>query len=156
MRAKAGAGEAARTATCDFRLVRRAASTRDDIAILTRQLATLVGAGIPLVEALAALVDQVEHERLKRISRQVKQRVNEGTSLADALAEPPQGLQQPVRQHDPRGRELGRAGRGAHPARRLHRGPGRAAQQGASARMAYPAIMVLMAIVIVDDPVRRS
>jgi general secretion pathway protein F len=46
----------------------------------------LVHAGIPLVEALNALVEQVEHDRLKRILSDVKQRVNEGASLADALA----------------------------------------------------------------------
>ena len=39
----------------------------DDVAIITRQLAVLVNAGIPLVEALTALVEQVEHERLKRV-----------------------------------------------------------------------------------------
>jgi general secretion pathway protein F len=61
----------------------------DDVAIMTRQLAVLVGAGIPLVEALSALVDQVEHERLKRVVSNVKQRVNEGSSLADALAAHP-------------------------------------------------------------------
>src|SRR6266568_2196714 len=58
----------------------------DDLAITTRQLAVLVGAGVPLVEALTALVEQVEHERLKRIVSDVRQRVNEGSSLADALA----------------------------------------------------------------------
>jgi general secretion pathway protein F len=58
----------------------------DDLAITTRQLAVLIHAGIPLVEALAALVEQVEHERLKRVISDVKQRVNEGASLADALA----------------------------------------------------------------------
>ena len=57
----------------------------DDIAITTRQLAVLVGAGVPLVEALGALVDQVDHERMKRIVSEVRQRVNEGSSLADAL-----------------------------------------------------------------------
>jgi general secretion pathway protein F len=57
-----------------------------ELAISTRQLAVLVGAGIPLVESLTALVDQVEHEKLKRILGDVKQRVNEGSSLADALA----------------------------------------------------------------------
>jgi len=61
----------------------------DDLAIMTRQLAVLVGAGIPLVEALTALVDQVEHERLKRVVSNVKQRVNEGASLADALGAHP-------------------------------------------------------------------
>ena len=58
----------------------------DDIAITTRQLATLLGAGVTLVESLTALVDQAEKERLKRILSDVKQRVNEGSSLADALS----------------------------------------------------------------------
>src|SRR5512137_1414090 len=61
----------------------------DDLAIMTRQLAVLVHAGIPLVEALAALVEQVEHERLKRVISDVRQRVNEGGSLADALGAHP-------------------------------------------------------------------
>ena len=55
------------------------------LAIATRQFAVLVNAGIPLVESLGALVEQVEHERLKRVLSDVKQRVNEGVSLADAL-----------------------------------------------------------------------
>ncbi len=58
----------------------------DDVAVTTRQLAVLVGAGVPLVESLAALVDQVDHERMKRVVSDVKQRVNEGSSLADAMA----------------------------------------------------------------------
>jgi general secretion pathway protein F len=58
----------------------------EEVSIMTRQLATLVGAGIPLVEALTALVDQIDHERLKRVVSQVKQRVNEGSTLADAMA----------------------------------------------------------------------
>src|SRR5216684_4688470 len=58
-----------------------------DLAIATRQLATLIAAGIPLVEALTALVDQVEQPRLKKIMGVVKQKVNEGSSLADALKE---------------------------------------------------------------------
>ncbi len=57
----------------------------DDVAITTRQLAVLIGAGVPLVEALGALVDQVDHERMKRVVSDVRQRVNEGSSLADAM-----------------------------------------------------------------------
>jgi general secretion pathway protein F len=60
-----------------------------DLAIATRQLATLIAAGIPLVDALSALVDQVEQPRLKRIMGAIKQKVNEGSSLADALNEHP-------------------------------------------------------------------
>jgi general secretion pathway protein F len=61
----------------------------EDLAVMTRQLAVLIHAGIPLVESLAALVEQVEHERLKRVVSEVRQRVNEGGSLADALAAHP-------------------------------------------------------------------
>jgi general secretion pathway protein F len=61
----------------------------DDVAVATRQLAVLVNAGIPLVDALTALVEQVDHERLKRVLSAVKQRVNEGSSLADALGQHP-------------------------------------------------------------------
>jgi general secretion pathway protein F len=73
--------------TDDIRLgkLTRARITTDDIAIATRQLATLLAAGVSLVEALTALVDQTEKERLKRTLSDVKQRVNEGSSLADAL-----------------------------------------------------------------------
>lgn len=58
-----------------------------DIALATRQLSTLVGAGIPLVQALGALAEQIEHKRLQSIVVGVRDRVNEGISLADALAQ---------------------------------------------------------------------
>lgn len=56
-----------------------------ELSVATRQLATLVAAGVPLVEALGALVQQIEHRRLKNIFAGVRDRVNEGASLADAL-----------------------------------------------------------------------
>ncbi|HZN93680.1 MAG TPA: type II secretion system F family protein, partial [Myxococcales bacterium] len=59
----------------NLRKLTRARVTSDDIAILTRQLATLLGAGVALVEGLTALVEQTEKERLKRIMSDVKQRV---------------------------------------------------------------------------------
>jgi general secretion pathway protein F len=57
-----------------------------DLAIATRQLATLIGAAVPLVESLGALSEQVESQRLKAAIGGVRDRVNEGASLADALA----------------------------------------------------------------------
>jgi general secretion pathway protein F len=56
-----------------------------DLALTTRQLATLVGAGIPLVSALRAITDQTENARLKAVLGQVRDRVNEGAALADAM-----------------------------------------------------------------------
>src|SRR5512136_903568 len=64
----------------------------EDLAVATRQLAVLVHAGIPLVDALTALVEQADHERLKRVLSAVKQRVNEGSSLADALTAHPKAF----------------------------------------------------------------
>lgn len=61
----------------------------DDISIMTRQLSTLVKAKIQIVEALAALQDQVENEALRVILSEVKQDVNQGASLAKALEKHP-------------------------------------------------------------------
>ncbi len=63
-----------------------------EIALMTRQLASLVKANIPLVEALNAMVDQTETERLKVILSQVRQDVNEGLSLAKATAKHPKAF----------------------------------------------------------------
>ncbi|HEY5658694.1 MAG TPA: type II secretion system inner membrane protein GspF [Myxococcota bacterium] len=57
-----------------------------DLALATRQMSTLLGAGIPLLEALRALTEQVENPKLKSVFGDVRDRVNEGASLADALA----------------------------------------------------------------------
>lgn len=56
-----------------------------EVAMMTRQLATLIGAGIPLFESLNALIEQVEKESLKRALTQVREQVREGTSFAKAL-----------------------------------------------------------------------
>jgi general secretion pathway protein F len=61
-----------------------------DVAMMTRQLATLVNAGIPLVEAVTALTEQVDKMELKRVLTQVRDRLNEGSSLAKALEPHPQ------------------------------------------------------------------
>jgi general secretion pathway protein F len=61
----------------------------NEIALMVRQLASLIKANIPLVEALNALVEQTDNERLKVILAQVRQDVNEGSSLAKAVASHP-------------------------------------------------------------------
>jgi general secretion pathway protein F len=61
-----------------------------DVAVLSRQMATLIGAGIPLFESLNALIEQVENEQLKRALTQVREQVREGTSFAKALEAHPQ------------------------------------------------------------------
>lgn len=86
LKGAAGAGKtASETLNQDVRRFTRGGVSTDDVAIMTRQLATLLHAGVALVEALNALVDQVDKERLKIILSDIKQRVNEGSSLADAM-----------------------------------------------------------------------
>ena len=63
-----------------------------DVAVLTRQLATLVRAGIPLVDSIGALVDQVEKEELKRVLTVVREKLNEGTSFAKTLEQHPKAF----------------------------------------------------------------
>jgi general secretion pathway protein F len=56
-----------------------------DVAIMTRQLATLIGAGIPLFESLSALIEQVEQEAIRHALTEIREKVREGTSFAKAL-----------------------------------------------------------------------
>ncbi len=60
-----------------------------DLALMTRQLATLLRAKIQVVEAFSALVDQTDNPRLKITLSEIRQKVNEGTSLASALSDYP-------------------------------------------------------------------
>ncbi len=80
---KAGAAEGTGRFNFEIRLPQRIPGM--ERAMATRQLATLVSAGVPLVEALSALVEQTEHRALRDVFARVRDRVNEGSSLADAL-----------------------------------------------------------------------
>jgi general secretion pathway protein F len=63
--------------------------TSRDISVMTTQLSTLIGAHVPMAEALSALVDQTEKSKLKVVLSRVKERVNEGAGLAEAMADHP-------------------------------------------------------------------
>jgi general secretion pathway protein F len=65
------------------------------VAMTTRQLATLIGAGFPLVSALDALLPQTPSFALKRILARVKDLVVEGNSFAHALSQFP-GIFPPI------------------------------------------------------------
>jgi general secretion pathway protein F len=89
-RMKAGAAPSTQTDFNPQALLRafRERETADsaEVATLTRQLGTLLKAGVPLAESLAALVEQIEKPGLKRVLAQVRTQVNEGSSLGDAMA----------------------------------------------------------------------
>lgn len=68
--------------------VRRGVSA-SDLALMTRQLATLVHSGLPLEEALMAVSEQSEKPRIRTIVMGVRAKVMEGHALADGLADFP-------------------------------------------------------------------
>lgn len=65
-----------------------------DVANATRQLATLLSSGLPLLDALSLLVEQEESEALKSALSAVRDAVREGSSLADALQSNPKAFSQ--------------------------------------------------------------
>jgi len=63
-----------------------------EISVMTRQISTLLNAGIPLVEALSAVIDQIDNKGLQKIMSQVRESVREGMSFADALSRHPRAF----------------------------------------------------------------
>jgi type IV pilus assembly protein PilC len=61
-----------------------------DKAVFSRQFATLIGSGMPMLRSLYTLEDQTEDERLSEAIRGVRQDVEAGSSLADAMERRPQ------------------------------------------------------------------
>jgi general secretion pathway protein F len=57
-----------------------------DVTLHTRQLATLLEAGFPLVSAIDTLIPQIDSQAFKKVMSQVKSTIVEGSSFADALA----------------------------------------------------------------------
>ena len=60
-----------------------------ETALVTRQLSTLLSAGLPLVTALDTLIPQIKTHAFKSILAQIKEAIVEGSSFADALANYP-------------------------------------------------------------------
>jgi general secretion pathway protein F len=61
----------------------------DDLILLTRQWATLLSAGIPVMEVLSTLAEQVETPGAKKVCGDLRDRIREGSSLTEALSRHP-------------------------------------------------------------------
>ena len=60
-----------------------------EVSVMTRQLATLLGASLPLVPSLTALISQTTNPKLKKTLAQIKEDVNEGNSFAWSISHYP-------------------------------------------------------------------
>ena len=63
-----------------------------DVVIFTRQFATMINSGLPLVQALDILAQQTENKVLANVTRQVVYDVESGHTLADALRKHPKAF----------------------------------------------------------------
>jgi len=61
-----------------------------EVAAMTRQLSTLLGAGLPLVPSLTTLVAQTTNRQMKATLAQIRENVNEGNSLTSSMSHFPQ------------------------------------------------------------------
>lgn len=66
--------------------------TTRDVVIFTRQFATMINAGLPLVQSLNILAQQTENKKLAEVTRAVVYDVEAGNTLADALAKHPKAF----------------------------------------------------------------
>ncbi len=63
--------------------------SRNDMMLITRQLATLVSSGMPLEESLRLMADQAENMTIKRMVSNIRNQLSEGRSLAYAMKNSP-------------------------------------------------------------------
>ena len=61
----------------------------ENLVVFTRQFATMIDAGLPLVKCLELLGDNEEHKTFKRIINQVRDDIEQGTTLSDAMRKHP-------------------------------------------------------------------
>ena len=73
----------------NLRLPGSSGVTRKELVIFTRQFSTMIDAGLPLVQGLEILAAQNENPQFKQVLREVKEKVESGSTFADALRDHP-------------------------------------------------------------------
>ncbi len=118
------------------------------LALVTRQLATLLQAGLPLEEALNAVGRQAERQKLTKVMLSVRSRVMEGHTLADSMAEFPSAFPSLYRATVAAGEHSGHLdlvlARLADYAESSH-----ASRQKVMLALLYPSLLLLVAVMIV-------
>jgi len=60
-----------------------------DLVLFSRQLSTLIGAGVPIVQGLTILLDQIDNPAFKKVITSVREDIESGTSITEALGRHP-------------------------------------------------------------------
>ena len=118
------------------------------LALLTRQLATLLKAGLPVDEALAALAEQNDDTRARTLVVSLRARVMEGSTLAAGLAEAPESFPEIYRASVAAGEQSGKLDQVL--ARLADYSEARdALNQKVWAALAYPVLLTIVAVAVV-------
>ncbi|MFT7616813.1 MAG: general secretion pathway protein F [Planctomycetota bacterium] len=127
--------------------LRRGAIT--ELSIVTRQFATLLNAGITVVEALKALIDQVESRDIEQVLRDVREKVTQGLTLGEAVGNHPQFFSDlyinMIKAGEASGNLDGIMVRLADYMQKQNK-----LKNKVGAAMAYPAVMVVVGILVVS------
>ncbi|MRX28218.1 type II secretion system inner membrane protein GspF [Kangiella sp. HZ709] len=119
-----------------------------DLALITRQLATLVKASLPIEEALKAVAEQTERPKVKSIILGVRSKVMEGHTLADGMAEFPKIFNELYRSMVAAGERAGHLdtvlNRLADYTERRHKIRGKI-----TAALVYPIVLITVAVSVV-------
>ncbi|MBS0558154.1 MAG: type II secretion system inner membrane protein GspF [Proteobacteria bacterium] len=118
------------------------------LALLTRQLATLLKAGLPVDEALAALAEQNDDVRVRTLIVSLRAKVMEGSSLAAGLADAPESFPEIYRASIAAGEQSGKLDQVL--ARLADYSESRdALNQKVWAALAYPLLLTIVALAVV-------
>jgi general secretion pathway protein F len=126
----------------------RRGMSASDLALVTRQLATLIRSGLPLEESVSAVAQQSEKPRIKSILMAVRSRVMEGHTLADGLAEFPQAFPEIYRSTVAAGEQSGHLD-GVLERLAEYTENRQKMRQKLSQAMVYPAVLTVVAILII-------
>ena len=87
---KKGPSSGAGTAPAGGKRLVRAKVKRAELISFTVHLATVIGAGVPLLQGLEDMIGETENPRFSRVIRNLRQSIEDGSSISDAFAQYPE------------------------------------------------------------------
>ena len=118
------------------------------LTLITRQLATLVASGMPLDQALAAVVEQADHPGAVRVLGAIREQVGAGESLAGALSRFPRTFSELYRGLVAVGAESGQLG-GVLSRLADYLEARQALRQKFASALIYPALVTVIALAVI-------